>query len=225
MNRNAGIVVVLLAIIILVSGIALAVDPNGAQIYSTEDKGRFPTPAPSNISIQAGNITKVDLVSNMTTLRWTGLYGNASGSLKLGDTGGVVMYSWSALGNLVYLCESTPTWASLADASPENVATEYTFLDGAAADNYTNTFSNAPEDIGSNLFTISSDYALTLSSGATVWKTYSLTDGSNIVFSGKVSSLGQAYNGEGADYQMIVPEDGTGGDGVATNWRVFIELV
>jgi hypothetical protein len=225
MNRSICVIGILLAIVILLAAQILAVDPNGAQIYSETNKGRFPTPGPSNIDIQAGNITRVALVSNMTTLRWTGLYGNASGSLKLGDSGGIVMYSWAAQGNLVYLSQTTPTWATLADASAANVDAVYTFVGGSAADNYTNTFSNAPENIGSNIFTLTSDYATTLSGAATTWKTYSLTDGSNIVFTGKVSHSGTAYDGEAVDYQMIIPEDGTGGNEAPTNWRIFIELV
>lgn len=225
MDRRIFHASIVLALMILSAAIAYAATPNGAQIYSTSDMGRFPTPGPDDVDLQAGNITRINLVSNMSTIRWTGLFGNASGSLKLGDSGGIVMYSWTALGNLVYLSEDTPAWATLADASEADVGAVYTFIASSAADNYTNTFSNAPEDIGSNLFTISSDYATSMSNSTTVWKTYSLTDGANIVFAGKVSSGGQAYNGDYVDYQMLIPEDGTGGDETTTNWMLFIELI
>jgi hypothetical protein len=124
------------------------------------------------------------------------------------------------------MSQNTPTWATLADASAANVDAAYAFVGVPAADNYTNTFTYPPENIGSNLFTITSDYAKTYNStGGMVWKTYSLTDGTNIVFSGKVNHLGNAYDGETADYQMIIPEDGTGGDVNPTTWRIFIELI
>lgn len=221
-HRSLGI---LLVISLMFASLAYAVDPEGAQIASSQDLGRFPTPSADDIDLTAGNITYVDLVSNMTTLRWTGLYGNATGGIKLGDSDGDVMYSWTGIGNLIYMCEVVPTWSTLADADLTAVAAAYGFIGGAAADNYTNTFSNTPENIGSNIFSLSSDFAVTLSSAATTWKTYSLTDGANIVFTGKVSTAGTSYNGETADYQLIVPEDGTNGDEDPTNWLLFLELV
>lgn len=224
MNRNIRTLGILLVISLLFAAQIFAAEPEGAQIVSSDDLGSFPTPSADDVDLQAGNITLVNLVSNMSTLRWTGIYGNASGGIKLGDSDGDVMYSWTGLGNLIYISEAVPTWSTLVDADVTAVATAYSFIGGSAADNYTNTFSHAPESIGSNIFTLNSDYAVTLS-GSTTWKTYSLTDGTNVVFTGKVSNAGLSYNGQVVDYQMIVPEDGTGGDETPTNWMLFLELV
>jgi hypothetical protein len=226
MDHVVRVIAILLSISILFAAFALAAVPNGAQIAGVTDKGRFPVPPPSNISLTAGNITRVTLEANMSTFRWVGLYGNASGTFQLGDSSGNALHSWgNAKGRIVYLCKANPTWASLADANIAQVTADFAFIGGSAADNYTNTFVGASENIGSGIFSLSSDYATTLSGGATTWKTYSLTDGTNIIFTGRVSEDGTAYNGDTADYQMIIPEDGTGGDETATQWKIFLELV
>jgi hypothetical protein len=225
MDKIFGSVVVLVIISVLAMASALAVVPNGAQVGTSGNNGRFPVPDAGNITVVSGNITMASLEANMSTSRWAGLYGNATGVLNLGDSSSNVMYSWDAVGNIVYASIASPTWASLADANAANVTAAFAFINGALADNYTNTFTGAPESIGSGIFSLSSDYATTRSGGATVWKTYSLTDGTNIVFTGKVSNNGVAYNNQDADYQMIIPEDGTGGDETATAWKLYLELV
>jgi hypothetical protein len=226
MDNTVRIVAILVSISILFAAYALAAVPNGAQISGVSDKGRFPVPPAGNISLTAGNVTRVTLEANMSTFRWVGLYGNASGTFQLGDSSGNALYTWgNAKGRIVYLSRANPTWATLADADIAAVTADFTFIDGSAADNYTNTFVGASENIGSGIFSLSSDYATTLSNGATTWKTYSLTDGTNIIFTGRVSEDGTAYNGDSADYQMIIPEDGTGGDETATEWKIFLELV
>jgi hypothetical protein len=226
MDNTVRFVAILLSISILFAAFALAAVPNGAQVSGVADNGRFPVPPASNISLTAGNVTRITIEANMSTFRWVGLYGNASGTFQLGDSSGNALHSWGdAKGRVVYLCTANPSWASLVDANIGAVTANFTFISGSAADNYTNTFVGTAENIGSGIFSLTSDYATTLSTGATSWKTYTLTDGTNIIFSGRVSEDGTAYNGDIADYQMIIPEDGTGGDETATQWKIFLELV
>jgi hypothetical protein len=227
MDNVVRVIAILVSISILFAASVLAAVPNGAQISGVVDNGRFPVPPAGSINLTAGNITRVTLEANMSTFRWVGLYGNASGTFQLGDSSGNALFSWGdAKGRVVYLCRANPTWASLADASVFNVTSSFSFLDGGVADNYTNTFTGAAENIGSGIFSLTSDFATTVSSGGvTTWKTYSITDGTNIIFTGRVSEDGIAYNGETADYQMLIPEDGTGGNEAATEWKIFLELI
>jgi hypothetical protein len=226
MDNTVRFVAILLSISILFAAFALAAVPNGAQISGVADKGRFPVPPAGSINLTAGNVTRITIEANMSTFRWVGLYGNASGTFQLGDSSGNALHSWgNAKGRVVYLSKANPSWSTLADANIAAVTANFTFIGGSAADNYTNTFVGTAENIGSGIFSLTSDYATTLSTGATTWKTYTITDGTNIIFTGRVSEDGTAYNGDTADYQMIIPEDGTGGDETATEWKIFLELV
>jgi hypothetical protein len=223
MDKKIGLMLAVLAMGVLLSSAALAVTPAGAAVTST-NLGGYVGSASAAVSLEAGNITQANVASNMSTFKWAGLLGNASGSLKLGDASSNVMYSWNALGKLVYASRVAPAWATLADANAGDVTGAFAFL-GAGSDAYATTFTGGSESIGSNLFTINSDFAQTLSSAASTWKTYSLTDGANIVFAGLVSATGTAYNGHTVDYQMIIPEDGTNGNQVLTAWNLYLELV
>ncbi len=212
-------------IVTLVSMYAVyAAEPGGATVTSSQDLGEFSAGSAGTVSIEAGNVTQANLEANMSTYRWSGLLGNVSGSIQLGDGSSNVLFTWTGSGRLVYASEASPTWGSLADASQANVEGVYTHL-ATGSDNYSLTFTGGSESIGSGIFTLSSDFATTLSSGATTWKTYSLWDTTNVVFAGRVESAGTSYSGTTVDYQMIIPEDGTAGDTTATTWNLYAELV
>jgi len=224
------LMIVVLALGLLTIGVALADAgmPGGAQINAQFNRGQFPVQGPATVNIQAGNITNANLTTNESTYRWAGLYGNATGTLRLGDATGLQMYRWSAFGRLVYAARNLIDWTTLADASPTDVEGQIAWLNLGAQDNYTNTFLNAPENIGSGIWTaMTSDYALTYNDvGTSIWKTYSLKDVSNnIIFVGRVLRDSKAYSGQPADYQMIIPEDGTSGDVTTTGWKLYVELV
>jgi len=174
------------------------------------------------------NIRNANLSTEMSTYRWSGLYGTVEGVIYLGDSNNDTMINWTAEGRVVFASNaSSLTWASLADADEATVNAMYTYLAGATdADNYSTTFTEGAENIGSDLYpALTSDFAYTTNNAYTdTWKTYSLTDGDEIVWAGRVIRDGTSYNGETVDYQMIIPEDGTGGTEVATTYYLWAEL-
>lgn len=203
---------------------ASAATPAGATINSTTDLGRVPTPAPGTVDVVAGNITVVNLDVQQSTFRWVGLLGNITGSIVLGDSDSNVIYQWAARGNLVYASASSSVdWSSLTNANESDVAGFAAFVGGSSNDAYNNTFTEPPELIDSNIFSITSEYALTNSANATVWKTYSLHDTADLVWVGLVVENGTSYRNSTVDYQMIIPEDGTGGNTVPTTYYLWVE--
>jgi len=215
----------LFALVFASLGVAFAAVPGGASITSS-DLGEFPASTAGSIAVTAGHIYNASLDANMSTFRWAGVYGNTTGTIYLGDSASRYMYSWAAEGNLVYMSTAAAvSWTTLADATSTDVTTALPFL-ASGADSYASTFTGVPESIGSNLFTVTSDFAQTYDNTATpIWKTYSLTDGTNLVWAGKVSPAGTSYNGEVADFQMIVPEDGSSAGAGTTTYYVWVELV
>lgn len=235
MGSRKGFLVVLTvcSVFLLSLGMAAAQEPGQAEVDSETDLGEYLFEvAADNVDLDAGNVTEVALDSNVSTIRWAGLVGNVSGNIVLGDSNENVLYEWVSSGLMVYASElSSPDWSNLADANTAAVTTDYAHLANAnEVDNYTETFNNAAEDIGSLIFNLTSDYAWTYDDTETqTWKTYSLTDGTggtDIVFAGRVSEDGTDFRGNTVDFQMIVPEDGTALSGAgATNYNLWVELV
>jgi hypothetical protein len=232
MDKTLLVIMVVLALGLLTIGSALAqTAPSGVSITAQDDLGQFPYNANASVSLIAGSIRDANITSDASTIRWAGLFGTASGTLNLGDSNNKVMYTWPAVGRIVYSVQTGGVdWGSLGDASAAQVKVQFPWLaDAATADNYDETFTGGSEPVDSDLFTVSSDYALTYDDvQAPTWKTYSLKDGNNkFIFAGVAdqSGTGIAYSGERADYQIIIPEDGTQLDDTPTTWDLFIELI
>lgn len=206
-------------------GFATAAIPAAASASGLTDEGIFVDTVGDHVDVTDGHIYTLDLDANMSTMMWSGLTGNVTGNIVLGDDDSSVLYKWTAAGLLVYASEATPTWSALVDANEAAVTGVYSHLATGKSDSYDQTFSGS-ESIGSNIFnTLTSDFATTLNSTAVgVWKTYSLWDTTNVVFVGLVSENGDNYKGATADYQMILPEDGTAGDTSATTYNLWVEL-
>ena len=215
--------ITLLTVGLLLVSAAFAADPGEATITGTASVGSFSTTSADTVDLTSGNIYTSNLTTSQATFRWSGLFGNVSGNIILGDSDSDILYQWAASGNLVYASTAgAPVWSTLADATVAEMPVYLT----TGSDNYTGTFTGASESIGSNIFggVTDSDFATTLSSGATTWKTYSLWDATNLVFAGKVVEDGTAFDASTVDFQMIIPEDGTAGDASASTYNLWVEL-
>lgn len=213
----------LLVILLLCAVTAFAVDPAGADVTDVAQYGPINGTNASNTTVTAGYIRTVTLVNNMSTTRWSGIMGNVSGNIQLGSGSSDVMFTWTGEGLLIYAAENIPDWSALGSSTGAALDGAYGYLGVATSDTGTNTFAGG-EDIGSNIFSISSEFTSTSSNGGTDWKTYVLYDGtSEYVFAGKVDAGNENYRGDTVDFQMIVPEDGpTAG---ATTYGLWVELV
>ncbi len=208
---------------------ASAVDPGGATVVSEENLGAMPEIAPGNVTAIAGNVTRANLNANVSTYRWAAVIGNVTGNIILGDQDNYHMYTWTGTGRVVYCSESDdPDWSNLAEATEANVTDYYTHLaDASDADSYSNTFGGT-DTLDSGIFDSlgAGDFVDTLNStGGAVWRTFSLYDDSNVVFASEVQEDTESYRlNETVDYQMLVPEDGSGGDTSTTTYYLWVEL-
>jgi len=211
-----------IAIIITSSSYVYAAEPSGASISGETDLGQYEIMPPSSTSIiESGNITGANLRANMSTYRWAGLTGNVTGLIVLADASNISMFTWTASGRVVFASnESSITWSSLENASSSVMPT---YIATAANDNYTNTFTGSGA-LDSDMFTITAERATTTSGGATIWYTYALNATEGLVWAGEVEEDGTDYSGKIADYQMIIPEDGTGGDETSNTYYLWVEL-
>lgn len=220
---------IMFALVFLIgTSLVSAATPGEANVNGATDLGEYLFTTGDTVSVEAGNVTRANVEGNASTYRWAGLFGNVTGSIVLGDATEKVLFEWTAAGNLVFASQgATIDWPSLVDANEAAVTAAYTYLATGNSDAYDTTFVNGAENIGSNIWTtLTSDFAYTRNNESVdTWKTYSLTDGSEMVFAGLVSENGRSYDNEIADFQMIIPEDGTAGDTTAQTYNLWIELV
>lgn len=205
---------------LLVAGAVYAAEPGGADISDELDLGNFPTATSTDsVDLTSGSITQANLNTTQSTFRWVGLLGNVTGNIVLGDSASNILYQWTARGNIVFASEAaTINWSGLVAGS---VANAPGYLTTTASDNYTNTFDAAPTLLPSNIFTGITAPAAETTGG---WETLHLYDGTENIWAGIVRDAVASYRGDTVDFQMIIPEDGVGGDTTPTTYNLWVEL-
>ena len=228
-KQQTGIFALSFILLILVSASVFAGAPGGASIVFSQDKGSFPLPAPSGFNVTAGNITQLNLSSAQQTFRWVGLYGNVSGTIKLGNSQSQVLFNWAATGKYVYASTSNAiNWLNITPTNTSQVIANYPFL-GNGTDNYSvtfNTFGTINSEILGAIPAVPE--ALTYNSTVgPVWETMALADDlNNTIFTGVVNATGgNSFSNETVGYQMIIPEDGLYQNTNPTQYYLWVELV
>ena len=80
--------------------------PGETQISNVDIRARYVFSGNNAVDTDAGNITYVDLYTNMSTSRWAGILGNATGNIILGEDSSAILFSWNAQGRTVYAAEN-----------------------------------------------------------------------------------------------------------------------
>jgi hypothetical protein len=221
---NITIILALTMVLALTPVLAVGVPAGADTTVGASETGVSTTSTQENIS--AGNLTFVDVNSDYVTNKWTGFYGTISGSFLLGDSSGNNFFEWTVADMtdaVVYASNTTINWGS-GNFFPLAASFASPWLIGSGTDNFTNTF-NGTADVDSGIFSLSNAPTAT-TNGGTGWFTYALYDGTNMVWAGNVRPAGDtAYDAStSVQYQMIVPEDGTGGDTNPTSYDLWVEL-
>ena len=222
----------ILALTVLAAPYVLAVTPAGGSVQGTAaDQGAYPSSSGGTIDVEAGNIYLANVTGEQSTYHWAGVYGNATGTLVLGDssTPPHKMYEWPANATYVFFDDdSTINWDNLDTATCSDVETSFNFLSGASDDcDSTLTTTHDPSfkaitDIGATVAGQTYD-----SSGSGYWWTLAIKDNTaeDVIFVGEVdNNYHSAYNGDTVNYQVILPENGENGDTGTTTYYIWIEL-
>lgn len=214
--RTIGIGIVAVALILVISMTASA----------------EPVASGSN-DATGGAITSVDHTSAITqTYNWAGYYGDVGGKLRLG-TDTAKMYEWSTanIGGEVYASTNESiTWGSIVGETGAHVDSNLTYL-ADKSDSATITFdtSNSALNVGNVLIAAGNASATHMyvdgSAQTNDFEEVILTDGANIVWTAIISPNSEGFEDATAshDYQMIVPEDGSGNSD-ATTYYFYVEL-
>lgn len=224
--RRAMSISLLLLVFSICSIYVIAAPPGGAIINEVNQSG-YPDQAPGVVNVTSGNISYLNLSTTQQTFRWVGLYGNVTGIIKLGDSDFNTLFQWTAVGKYVFASTSnTISWTTINISNVSGIVSTYPYLQNGT-DNYSMTFSSTGT-IDSEILGIINNVprALTYnSSNSPTWPTFTLTDGTSIIFTTPVNVSGSdSFNGIPVNYQMILPENGVNQDTTPTEYYMWVEL-
>ncbi|MEM4332163.1 MAG: hypothetical protein QW500_02695 [Candidatus Micrarchaeia archaeon] len=168
----------------------------------------------SNIKIEGGNISDLNLSSSILTDRWAALYGSITNEIYLtsamGDiTNYVYRWSWNAADGGVVCATTNSSLLSGSARGASGADIDFAWGFGSVSDSGSNTFRQPGCNITINNRNITNCYyADTGSAGGFVTciiKTKLQPQKNNLLFCTNVNSTGTAFNGVPADFEIILP--------------------
>lgn len=235
---------ILFAIIVLSASIVFVqsvyATPNSPIYLDTISSSSRQLPSTSNgsISAQGGNITEVNIEAITVTKAWQGYYGNISGNIVLEDGNNNSFYSWgnaSSLAGEVYATRnSTVQWQSVRCLNGSERTSEETYLGqfAGSGDSVTNTFNRTAHPsfyVGTvpiaNDTCFSTNVNVNGSSQQGAFYQILLSDNSsNSIYTTIIENKKHAFNGQIADFQLMVGENEHTGNEGPTSYYFFVEL-
>ena len=188
----------------------------GANITSSSSHPRWEGLNSSTpINTEGGNVSDLNLTSNTLTDRWAAFYGNISGDIYLtsNDSGTaqyVYMWAWTTL-NGGEVCTSTNSSLltfGASGATGADIDTAWSFP-SATSDSGVNTFSGSGCAVKLGAANVTgASYADTGDPGGfetCAVKTTATPAKSEMLFCSFINDTGVAYNGDAANFEMMVP--------------------
>lgn len=208
--------------------------------------------APQNVSIVAGNITRLYIDTISQTRAWAGFYGNITGTITLDDANNYTFYNWSAAepqGQIYATLSNNPSWTNVdcMDFSAtngdvnESIFEAYYGIETEDVDGLPETFNRTDHDA----FTIAAT-EFTNCPTTYIWQNdqYQQDKFQNIMMADKSDDTSgwifttlienndannatdvQCYNGEYCDFQILVADDGHDTNVAVTTYFIWVELI
>jgi len=181
---------------------------------------------------RGGVITMLAINATAQTNNWQGYYGNVGRYIVLADSTQKFMYSWNTTnqslgsGSVIATRSASINWGALAVQGDCTV--EDTVIPDAVNDKVNSTFANNTHtsivigNVTISASTCTTDLMVSNITNTT-WEENMLTDGVNYVYQTFIHSGYNVFNGNEANFQMIVPEDEAGAAGT-TSYYFWLEL-
>ena len=222
--------VALLVLAFLMLGVSATFAQAGASTTAGVASGRG-DPAAGNANAEAGNVTEVNVTSIMNTYRWAGFWGVVTGQISLADASSNWFINWTVTdptGSNVYTIANgqSPDWQSIGTAAEGDIATAYPWIATGNSDSWDMTFSGTGSiTVAGNPVTTNRTTTLQYNASLTNFYTYVLYDSATHIWAAVVDNDEESYSNETADYQMLVPENGTSGNSGVTSYSFYLELL
>lgn len=245
MRRMRGIMrsVILLGLLAFLlvgaAGLVLAVPTPPTNVYPLASSSRqLPDVSTTFIDAVGGNVTEINIDALTITKSWQGYYGNVTGNIHLDDAGNNSFYVWgnaTTLSGEIYASRnSTIQWMTINCSTGAQRAAEETYLTQSPSDgdSVTNTFNwtNHPsflvgmQNITSDSCFSTNIYVNGSAQNASFYQMLLADTYSNIVYTTLIEDDQYAYNGQRADFQLIVGESEKPGNLGPSTYYFFVEI-
>jgi len=193
--------------------------------------------APANVTSRAGNLTELTIDAKGVSTSWQGYYGNVTGKITLGDSSNHTLYNWNMASphGEIYAARNTAVkWYNIRCANTTEMSSEDSYLgmDNTYSESIQRTFYNT-STFGMfyagnvNINTTQNCYSTHLynSTGqsSAYYSEILLTDGSNMVYTGIISSAVYGFDARQHDFEMLVGENGQG-NAESTMYYFYVEM-
>jgi hypothetical protein len=237
--RNLSVFLLIFGILFSVN-LIFAATPENPAITSVNNSTRT-TSNSGFFNISGGYVSTMNLDATFQNTRWKAMVGNVTGKYTLDDAAGQTIFDWTfaTITGRVYSTRDSGTieWASISCADDTEMANENSamFHSNQSTDNLTRTFNRSTHTAfyaaGNYIGTNACDYGVVTyvndaPQGASPdFEEIVLHDGTSIVYATILEDNAEGYDtAKTFDFQMIVPENGTGGFTGATAYYIYVEL-
>lgn len=207
----------ILAAMLVLAALSFAIQPaeNANWIVS----GKYNQSVNVNYTTVGGNVTNLDLSSNISTEKWAGYWGNVTGRIVLApsDTS-PLLYSWAwdstDGGEVCAIGAATGfNWATLQTPDDADIDNAFGLQSGDTDDTNSTLATSCSLDVAGQTPT-----GIGNLTGVGGFETCAVSDGgtarSNYAFCTNITGVGSAgalFNGQTGDYELIVPTNETAG--------------
>ncbi len=205
--------------LLLLAGLAFAIQP--AEDWIDGPQGRYMAVMQANLTTEGGNVTELNLSSNISTEKWTGFWGNVTGDIVLAPNNVNMFYTWtwsaSDGGEVCAVAAASGfDWSAVQSAVGSVVDTIW-FFDTGDTDSGTNTIATAGDMEVAGTFVSGTDCTTTGTGGGDIFETCVLADNAaptlkdELAFCVNITSAGTLFNGQTGDYELLTATNETAG--------------
>lgn len=222
MRKELLIIAVIIAVVAFATAATAAT--TGMTVTPVANDTATTASADSVIAI-GGNITNIDIDATLQSTNWAGFFGDVTGTLTLAGSSNT-FYSWGSIntGYILFANASTVDWASgvaignSATRTAEDTAIGLTGLTDSVNNTFTDTTDMNGITIGVTTFGAGSAVSANSNSTGVDWTTFLLTSGTTRLYGCAINQSGLDYEGNAADFQLLVPS------GASRTYYVFADL-
>lgn len=217
MNKSALLLLVVIAAIVSLSVVMADTTPYDAERSNIVGNLSRTMVTDQSVVAYGGNISSFNLSLEVQTPYWVGYFGSVTHSTSLADDSSNTFYDWGSTASTGYVMLSssvTVDWASLiagvgGHATAEDTALGLTGLAESVANTFTTSNTAVVNISGSDIGATTALAVNTTSNGGSEWQTILTFDGVDRVYVGPIQQDNENYAGNPADFQVLVPVDGT----------------
>ncbi len=195
-------------------GLVFAIQP--AEGWNVGAIGKYTQTGQANVTTEGGNVTNLNLSSNISTEKWAGYWGNVSGGIVL-SPGASMFYTWawnpSDGGEVCAVAAPSGfAWSTLQAIAGSVIDGAWGF-DPLETDSGQNTFTSLCNVDIAGQTVIGSDGTTT---GGGTFETCLIGDGggiakNHVAFCVNITQAGNLFNGLTGDYELMAATNETAG--------------